>query len=407
MATSHLPQPPKTANEQLFNALVAHQIYLLRYSGYVRNRITGMLNSTEERIANLIRSRLEGATGLATPSDFKRLERLRELIGKARSAAWKDVYRVWAEEMVALANMEPGAVNQMVLAASPTVLQTVLPAASQLRSIALSRPFQGRVLRDWASTMEADDLARIMGAVQQGMVAGQSSASIARLVVGTARLDGADGITEMTRRNVQAVVRTAVMHVSNDARELYLMENSDLFEEELFVATLDSRTTAVCRANDGKRFPLGKGPRPPLHYQCRSLRVPVLGEGPVSERPAKPFTQRQLLDEFTEANGLASVRKRDQLPRGTKGQFDDYARRRARELTGRVPASTSYSTWMREQPVAFQDEVLGKTKARLFRDGGLELDRFVNRNGDELTLSQLAQLEADAFRRAGLNPGDY
>lgn len=401
------PAPERTFNQRFFDALLAHQIYLLRYSGFVRNRVIGFLNKTESRIADLLRSRLAGKPGLATPSDYRRLEAVADLIKEARKVGWKAAMDAMKEDLTQLARAEPLAVQAMVVNNAPVVLQMAIPAAEQLDAIVTARPFQGRVLRDWASTMEADDLARIMGAVQQGMVAGQSAPSIARMVVGTARLDGADGITEMTRRNVQSIVRTAVAHVAGNARELLVQANDDIFEDEQFIATLDARTTAVCRGQDGKRFPIGEGPHPPLHYQCRSLRVPVIGDGPMSERPARPFTERQLLEEYTTANNLPEVSKRDQLPRGTKTAYDDFARQRKRELTGRVPSATSYQQWMGTQSVEFQNEVLGKTKARLFREGKLPLDRFTNRNGDELTLGQLAKLEADAFKRAGLNPEDY
>ncbi|MBD4205909.1 hypothetical protein GUH47_07875, partial [Xanthomonas citri pv. citri] len=86
--------------------------------------------------------------------------------------------------------------------AAPVVVQVAVPAANQLRSIALSRPFQGRILKGWASSMQADDLARIQNAIQQGMTAGMSSRAIARLVVGTAQVEGIDGITQLTRNQV-------------------------------------------------------------------------------------------------------------------------------------------------------------------------------------------------------------
>jgi hypothetical protein len=90
-----------------------------------------------------------------------------------------------------------------------------------------------------------------------------------------------------------------------------------------------------------------------------------------------------------------------------KGEFDKFSRKRIRELTGQVPATTSYQTWLKSQSKEFQEDVLGKTKAKLFRDGKLQLDKFVTRNGTELTLSQLAKKHADAFRAAGLNPEDF
>jgi len=62
---------------------------------------------------------------------------------------------------------------------------------------------------------------------------------------------------------------------------------------------------------------------------------------------------------------------------------------------------------LKRQPASFQDEVLGKTKAKLFREGGLNVDQFVDRAGNELTLSQLAERKPDAFRKAGLDPEKF
>ena len=98
---------------------------------------------------------------------------------------------------------------------------------------------------------------------------------------------------------------------------------------------------------------------------------------------------------------------RGALPRGHRGAFDQYSRGRVRELTGQVPANVNYETFLRRQSVEFQEDVLGKTKARLFRRGDLSLDKFVNRRGDELTLQELARREAQAFRDAGLDPDDF
>ncbi len=48
---------------------------------------------------------------------------------------------------------------------------------------------------------------------------------------------------------------------------------------------------------------------------------------------------------------------------------------------GQVPAKTTYQDFLSRQPATFQDEVLGKTKGKLFRKGGMSLDKFVDRNG--------------------------
>lgn len=392
-----------SANDDLFDAILRHQIYLLRYSGYVRNRMTAVLNATEEDIAMRIRDKLRNSKGLTAPVEWRRMQALIDSIASIRSEAWGKTSAFMLDEGVSLANQEPVFMRGAIGTASPVVLDMVLPTPRLLKAIALSQPFEGRILKEWASTMEADDLRRIGNAIKMGMVAGESSDVIAQRVVGTRALKGADGMTELTRRQINTITRTAVMHISNNARAAFLNENVDVIEAEQFVATLDSRTTPICRANDGKIFELNKGPRPPLHYSCRSLRIAALDGQRLGDRPAKPVTEKLLVKEFAEKNGYSAT-SRDALPRGTKGQYDDWARKRIRELVGPVPADTTYQEWMKKQSIDFQEDVLGKTKAKLFRDGGLPLDRFVNRNGDELTLAEMARRDAAAFRAAGLNP---
>ena len=398
---------PKTVNEELLDAMVRHQTYLLRYSGYVRNRISTILNGTEEALAEKIRDRLRNYSGLRTPVEWQRLERLQNQLSVIRIGAWTEARDFLEEEMIQLAYQEPLFLITTVQAALPVVVDTTLPSARMLRSIALSRPFEGRILKDWANTMAAEDIRRIHSAIQMGMVAGETNETIARRVVGTRALKGADGVTQITRRQVQAITRTAVMHVANASRSEFFQENADIIESEQFVATLDARTTPVCRANDGKMYPLGKGPVPPLHYGCRSLRVAAINGTLLGDRPAKPYTEKQLLREWGEKNNLKGIASRDDLPYGTKGAFDKWRRTRVRELVGPIPASTNYQKWLQGQSAEFQNDTLGATRAKLFRDGKLPLDKFVNRNGDELTLAQLAQKEASAFRAAGLNPEDF
>ena len=76
-------------------------------------------------------------------------------------------------------------------------------------------------------------------------------------------------------------------------------------------------------------------------------------------------------------------------------------------MIGRIPAKVTYGEWLARQSVEFQDDVLGVTRGRLFRKGGLKLTKFVSRTGDEIPLSELARREADAFRAAGLDPTDF
>lgn len=395
-----------TANEALRDALIRHQIYLLRYGGFVRNNMTALLDKTEREIIDRIK-KMGNVTGLNRPADVRKLQDLLSAIAQIRTGAWKGATEDLIKQMKELAVAEPVFAHGIFAASSPVVLDMVLPPSRQLTAIATAKPFEGRILKEWAESMRVEDIRRIHSAIQLGMVAGESSDEIARRVVGTRALSGSDGITEITRRQVQAITRTAVQHVANSARDEFFQDNADILEAEMFVATLDSRTTPICRALDGKQFEVGKGPRPPMHFACRSLRVAAFDGEILGSRPSKPVTKKQLLKEYTDKNGLDPVSSRDDLPKGNKSKFDEFERKRVRELTGRVPAATSYQEWLKGQSSDFQNEILGVTKAKLFRDGGLTLDKYVAANGTELSLSQLAAKYSEAFRAAGLDPSIF
>jgi SPP1 gp7 family putative phage head morphogenesis protein len=396
-----------SANEAYFDAMVRHQIMVLRLPPAIRRKIEVVLDRTEKEIGATIRGRLAGVDA-ETPAGVRRMMAVQDTIKTIRTKAWTEVNAVWTEELIRVANMEATMMRNILVTSAPVVVDTILPGSRMLKSIVTSRPFEGRTLREWAKSIQEADLRRIENAIQSGMVAGETPRQLAQRVVGSARLNGTDGVTEITRRQAEAITRTAVNHVSNQARNEFMKENAELFSKERFVATLDSRTTPVCMAMDGKIFDVGKGPIPPLHFGCRSLRVAELYPEAMGDRPAKPTTQRQLLREFAKEKGLDKApRTRDGLPHGTKGAFDQFSRKRVREMTGQIPGQTTYQDWLTRQPKVFQEDVLGKTKAQLFRDGNLPLDRFINRNGDSLTLAQLARKEAAAFRAAGLDPKDW
>ena len=56
---------------------------------------------------------------------------------------------------------------------------------------------------------------------------------------------------------------------------------------------------------------------------------------------------------------------------------------------GPVPASTDYEGWLKGQPIGVQNDVLGKARASLFRDGKVNLRDLVRQDTSVLTLDEL------------------
>ena len=72
-----------------------------------------------------------------------------------------------------------------------------------------------------------------------------------------------------------------------------------------------------------------------------------------------------------------------------------------------MPAKVNYQEWLGRQSYQFQNDVLGVNRARLFRDGKVPLDRFVDKSGRQYTLAELARRDRQAFLDAGLDPAGF
>jgi SPP1 gp7 family putative phage head morphogenesis protein len=252
-----------------------------------------------------------------------------------------------------------------------------VPEAADAFAHALARPLSvdGSMLKAFVSDWSQSEVMRVNNVIQKAWGEGWTVDRLTSAINGTKRLGYADGIlgvpdstAAVARRNARSVARTAVQHVASSARMATWEKNADAITGYRFVATLDSRTTQTCRSLDGRLFELGAGPVPPLHVNCRSTTVAECD-------PALDF-----LDEGA-----------------TRSSENGY-----------VDANLSYYDWLKTQSAEFQDEAIGPTRGKLFRDGGLSNADFaalnLGRNFQPLTLEQMKDLEPLAFKRAGLYP---
>src|SRR5690606_37920381 len=125
---------------------------------------------------------------------------------------------------------------------------------NQVYAAARARPFQGRLLREWAKSNEADRMTRVRAAVRTGYLDGRTTPQIVREIRGTKAAGFADGILEIDRRHAEAVVRTALSHTASVAREQFYQANDDIMGDEVWISTLDSKTSHICRLRSGKRY---------------------------------------------------------------------------------------------------------------------------------------------------------
>lgn len=358
-------------NQELADAWIGHATYVERYGVSVAQKVIGLLNRTDADLVQQISSRLQKITdrGFDTgPATTRRLQDVLNAVRAVNQAAYKSIGGTLTTELSDFAAYEAQWAAASIDKVLPAAVSFSTPPVRAVVAAAMSRPFQGRLLKESLDGLEASRAARIRDAIRIGVVEGQTTDQIVRRIRGTRAASYADGLLETDRRGAYTMARTAVAHVSNAARESTFVDNKDLISKVQWHATLDGKTCLICGSRDGSTYPIGSGPRPPAHYNCRCTAIPVIK------------SWREL--------GIDV----DEMPASTRAS-----------MNGQVPANQTYAEWLGKQSQTMQDDILGKDKGALFRTGGLPVEKFVDKVGNELTLDELKAAAPTEYSKAGLD----
>ena len=279
-----------------------------------------------------------------------------------------------------VATVDPTAINVVSLsddlqAAVAGAPQTFQLTAAQGTTITLPN---GKVLQKSFRGLAESQADLFAKTVRNGLLTGESTDEIARQLKGRLRF-GQPGslrqiaqaggqVTAVANNQVNAMVRTSINQVANKTSQQVYKANQDVTKRYRYVATLDSRTSAICRALDGQEFDYGKGPTPPQHFNCRSTTVPVIDYKGLGIEPPPPSQLRRPNTAFGPS-------------RSTRGDS--------------VPDNQTYGEWLDKQNKATKQDVLGKSKVPYFnrlvdKFGPTDaIRKFVAADGSELTLEQL------------------
>lgn len=362
--------------DSILDALLRHDTGIRRLSNGTVRRIITLLNDAVPDLERQIRDRVGwiAARGYdASPHTLRRLEANLASVRQVLREAYKEAFGAVRSDLLDLADYEGEYVSRMLgreVGKIGVELAGGAPSSQLLKAIVDTRPLQGRLLRDWAKELPENAYRGVRQAIRQGLTQSESIDQIVRRIKGTRANGYADGVLDRSRRELEMVVRTATSHVTNHARDETYRQNSDLIKGVKWVATLDSRTCQVCAARDGKLYDLD---HKPIGHS-----VPWLA-GPGRLHPNDRCTSAPTLKTFKELGlDLPEI----QLPgRRVRGE-------------GIVPTNTTYADWLKRQPAAAQDRILGVNRARDFRAGRVKFDDFYDDKGRWLNLDQLREEDA-------------
>ena len=210
-----------SVNELLKHASVSHTVDLTMYSQNVVNRVLKMLNKADgELFAELIQ-KLE--TMSISEFQVQRLDGLLQSIRQMNANVYQQIGRELTAAMRAVAGYESGYQLALFTKLIPAPISKQVRIASvgqdQVYAAAMSRPFQGRLLSEWAQGIGDDRMTRIRDQIRMGYISNETVDQIVRRIRGTRAKGYSDGAIEIDRRNAQTVVRTAVSHTAATARD--------------------------------------------------------------------------------------------------------------------------------------------------------------------------------------------
>ena len=261
---------------------------------------------------------------------------------------------------------------QAVVTSDPTQLGIVslsdqLPGATRTVArvtvadgVTLTLP-NGQIVRKAFEDIGTAQAELFSQAVRNGLLTGESTESIVRRLkgrlnrerLGTVNQQIQQGglVTARANNQIRAIVRSSITQVNDAAMKEVALANPDATKRYRYTAVLDSRTSPICRALDGKVYNWGEGPEPPVHFNCRAMRVPLV----------KGFAKRTLELRQTYGEWLQANPEQKEKVFGSKTPYFNYL-------------SKKY----------------GPTDA---------VRRFVREDGSELTLDQLASKYPDVKPR--------
>lgn len=254
------------------------------------------------------------------------------------------------------------------------VEESVLPVYVSPDAIfvaATSEPFQGKLLSTWADELSRKDYRLVSASLRTSWIEGET------LAAATNRLMP---ILKQSQRSIMTITRSYYGQLASETRDRVWAANSDIIERLVWDSILDNRTTpTICAPRDqleytlkgepiGHDLPYLGGPGN-AHWQCRSHSFPVA-------KGVERQVMRPAISAGSKYESGDNLTRSGRVRKNTKDSRDRDIYR-----PQKVKVGTTYTDWLKRQPAAFQDDILGKAKGKAFRAGEYQLgEKFTPQN---------------------------
>lgn len=362
----------KTSQDAILSAIAQHSAYSYRLSSGEVARLIALFDKQTGPMLKELRDLLDelsDAERTALSSGQYTTQLLKDI---------RDLFNTW-QATLAASLPEAFAVSATALAvheasfAAKLLGKKIESNGERLFKKAKKLPVTGGALVDELFAKIKDDArSRVESVVREGIASGWTNQEISLKIRGRKSLNYQDGILQQSRSDIDRVVRTTRSHVSNVA---YNDTYKALGVEKLIVcSTLDGRTCIRCASLDGREYDIDdpKKPNFPEHPHSRTIYMPKVAEITGN----RPYV-------------LAKEKIKD-IP---KDQRED--------IVGQVKAGTKFKDLL-ESNDSFAREWLGEKRYKLFKEGGYEINKFLDPLGRKYSLAELRMLDKKTFEDLGI-----
>jgi SPP1 gp7 family putative phage head morphogenesis protein len=335
-----------SAQRKIADDLLAHNLDLLRLNASMRLDALKLLKALEKELTDRIK--------LGTLTEYSKAS-ADYLLASAKAVTEKYYADIAAMSEEALAGMSSVQANVVRAALADVGYGAALAPATHFATALTDVLIQGAPSATWWEKQAADVAFKFANTVRQGIVQGKTNGDIIREV---------RTVMDVGRANAAALVQTSVQQVANSSLIETFKQNADVIKGMMQLSTLDSHTTDICMAYSGAEWDLDEEPigdtklpfdgGPPRHWNCRSVLVPI----------TKSFAELGMDAPEMTASERAS-------------------------MDGPIAANTTFDSFLERKGTAFQDEMLGKGRAELWRNGTITLPQLLDLKGRPLTLAEL------------------
>jgi hypothetical protein len=340
-------------NAQMSDRLVARHLQVLRVGTGLRRDVFAQLALLESEILSVLK-RDDPSAFVLLARRRREVERLMaEEIDPLITERYAHIADLLDAAMLRLATNEAAAVQAIVNAVTGEETLEALPSERQLRGGVLQGIFPSAakptdfatVGHDWW-TRAGESLSRRMGdSLTTGVALEEPLTQLTARVRGTSDNAFKDGLMERARVEATTLTQTQLTNAVTEAHVAIGQRNASSALMAVHSSVLDSHTSSICLARHGLRYTIPG-------YEGINHSIPYLA-GP----PYHPHCRSTVL-----------IVPRDGGP---------------------IPQA-SVTTWLQQRDTAFQDALLGPTRAKMFRAGTLTPRQLIEAaSGKSVTLEEL------------------